>query len=687
MGKLTHKEFENFIEETTIKLESATDLSTIIHMLHEAIEMFIPYNAIHILKIDNKKHIATTMNTTAGTESLVYPLEEKGILSQCYESHQPLLVNDIERSLLYNKNIDCLGKENIHKILIVPILDTSAEKNIVGMIWIGITKGYQQFIQQDIDDMVYFTNRIKHKLFSSYANEEEKEKSDLLVCRESKKMLQVKMERYENYFASTIHDIRTPMNAVIGFMELLIMNETDEEKRDYIDATLKSGEHIVALINDALDMSKVASGKMSLERKAFSPIDGLSDIVKLFYNTMKQKSIVFDIYIDPNLPALIVSDLHRIKQIVNNLLSNALKFTPLEGKVTLKAIYSQDKDTLEISVADTGIGIAKEKHKSIFNPYAQESNSTSREYGGTGLGLAISQQLSILLNGTLTLTSEQGEGSNFTLAIPCDTPPYTQPQISNEYIKESSIILYSSQLNDQSLQSIKLYLDTLNTSYTDIDASNPLTISDDCTILIINRKDALIYVDSIQHFLDNNGRVLFIENDLGSGQCRFEGNYKLLHNPILPGILMDSLNILVNPNQKDNFEETQINKEELKGMSVLVVDDNMINLKLMAEILKRYQLDITTTLNASEAIMALENKIFDVIFIDQNMPIMTGDEAIAEIRAMEKINGQKPATIYGLTGDTHEEIREKIIKSGADSVYTKPIHVDEVYEALLKSIQ
>ncbi len=681
------KEFSHFIENFNRELKSSDNLPDTLHIIHKAIKEIVPCDSICILSIDKINHTVSTMEEI-DKASIEYSLNKEGILSQCYESRQPLLVNDIHRSLLYNKEIDSLNKENIYKILAVPILNDDSSKDVLGIIWIGIGKGFEQFIQKDVDNLVYFTNAVKHQFSFINIPSSESEDDALTVCQESKKVLQIKIERNENYFASTIHDIRTPMNAVIGFMELMMRNETDEQKKEYIDATLKSGEHIVALINDALDMSKVSNGKMSLDKTTFSPIDGLSDIAKLFYNSMRKESINFNIYIDPQLPALIKSDLHRIKQIVNNLLSNAMKFTPVDGEVILEAIYNKEADTLKISVSDTGIGIAKEKQKSIFSPYAQETDATAKEYGGTGLGLAISQQLSILLNGTLTVESEQGSGSTFTFTFPCDTPQDTKLQIDTKSLKEISIVIFTPGIIHKSLLLIQRYLNDLNISYRLLDSNQALNITDDQTVLVAEREDAMIHMSKIQDFLDTSGHVLFIENHFGSDSCNFKGNFKLLHNPIFPHTLSNALYLLINPKQKEIVTNNALNNYEiLKGHTVLVIDDSILNLKLMREILKGYQLDIVTCINAKEAFEILEDRTFDIIFIDQNMPIMNGDEAISLIRENEEKKRLKPSIIYGLTGDANTEIIERIIRSGANSVFTKPIHIEEVYEAISQGIE
>jgi len=684
---LTDNEFNSFIEKRIALLADAKERNKdFLKIIEESIKAFVPCDVFHFLEVDNKNLIATNMGEK---DSIEYQLNQEGILSQCYESHQPLFINDVDRSLLYNASIDSLGEE-IAKVLIIPILSDNEEKKVIGMLWIGVKKGFQQFIKEDIDNLVHLTKAIKHEIFFNNLNTDksgENEYNALSHCQESKRTLELKIERDEHYFASTIHEIRTPMNAVIGFMELMLLNETNEQKREYIDATLKSSGLIVTLINDALDMSKVANGKMNLNKTTFSPMNGLSDIVKFFYNTMKKKSINFGIYIDPLMPSLINSDLHRIKQVINNLLSNAIKFTPIDGKIILEALYNKEKDTLKISVIDTGIGIAKEKQKSIFKPYVQEKNSTAKEYGGTGLGLAISQQLSILLNGTLTVESEQGEGSEFIFTLPCDTPSSSTEEINANLFDDISVVIYSPSDIHHPLETIQQYFKDLDINYKHLDSSNALILSPDENILILEREEAIVAQEVIEKFLSNNGHVIIVENSFALDDCYFEGSFKLLHNPILPNTLFNAIYILMHTETiETNVDDSSIDYEYLSGHTVLIIDDSIINLKLMGEILKRLNLNIATAVNAKEGLELFKNEEFDIVFIDQNMPMMNGDEAIVIMREIEKEKNGKSAIIYGLTGDAHSDIEEKIIEAGANDVFTKPIHLEEVYQSIVDAI-
>ncbi len=680
------KEFNQLIKKLLVDLSTIDEYPAMFKLISKTIKVFLPSDSVHILSIDESNHTISSREDN----SLSFSLDTKGIITECYKSHQPLIVNDINRSLLYNAKIDTLGNDSIYKVLVFPIIDNSSSKKLLGILWLGIKKGFKQFIQKDIDRLLVFSNAIKYKLFSlSSPSKDSCHLDGLLICQEAQNKLKIKLARAEKYFATTVHDIRTPMNAIIGFMELMLLNEKDEQKKDYIDATLKSGEHIIALINDALDMSKVQNGKMTLEKTSFSPMEGIADIAKLFYNSMSAKSITFSIYIDPLMPTFIVSDLHRIKQIINNLLSNAIKFTSQEGTVSLEAHYDKTKDTLAISISDTGIGIAKEKQKSIFNPYTQEKDSTASQYGGTGLGLAISQQLSILLNGTLKLESEQGKGSNFIFTFPCYTPKDSKEAIENTPFKNTSILLYYSLSEYSALKNIDRYLNDLNIKHRHIGHGQAFTLDIKThTLFIIEKKNAIHYVNEIQDFMNNGGKVIFIKNNFDSEKCMFIGEYQMMYRPLIPNVFFDSLHQLIDPNIQSKLKNiTKSDYKTFKGHSILVVDDSRINLKLLSEVLKKFEIDVSTAVNGKEALEIFKTKTFSAIFVDQNMPMMNGDEVIKKMRTLEKEMLQKATVIYALTGDAQEEVSEQLINAGANSILHKPIHINEINEAISKAIK
>jgi len=678
----------NVLTDRTIdKLKIAKDKVSQVEAFLDGVKSLIPFKEVCVLSIDKDTNSAINI-APSDEESCNLSLDEKGILPQCYHSLQSLYINDVSRSLLFNDQIDLINKKDIVKILVSPIISSGDDRKVLGIVWIGLEKGFQQFILEDVENLEKFIRSTgKYILNNGFLSNSDNHES-IIECMGMKKTLLAKMKRVEDYYASTIHDIRTPMSAIMGFMELMLLDEKNEEKRSYIDSSLKSAEHIIALINDALDMSKVASGKMRLDKTTFSPIVGLGDVAKLFYNSMKKNNIEFSVYLDPLMPSMINSDLHRIKQIINNLLSNAMKFTPKKGMVSLEACYNKDSNTLEISVSDTGIGIAKDRQKSIFSPYIQESNTTSTQYGGTGLGLAISQQLSILLGGTISIESEQRVGTTFTVMLPCEVANNLDSIVDREIFENQSILIYTTNKDHLLLNTIRRYLDSVNIAYHLLDANKSLVIDKQYNLIIIDRDDSFEYIELLQEYLDSDGKILLVEDRYSSKECHLEGAVKLVYSPMLPDKLFDTLHKLIVPMKQIDSDKNSVDKYiSLKEYKVLVVDDNMVSIKLMIEILKKYELQTVGCCSPHEALEIFENELFDIVFIDQNMPMMNGDEAISKMREIEKNKYQKRTKIFALTGDTDMNINKKMIDAGADAVFTKPLHIKEIYKVVFEAVE
>ena len=234
----------------------------------------------------------------------------------------------------------------------------------------------------------------------------------------AKKIAEEATEQKSRFLANMSHEIRTPLNAITGFIKLLEEGEKDEQKLKYLKIIKNSSESLLQIINDILDISKIESGKLTIEPYNFNPYEDLIMIAELFQAKAAEKKIVFQIRYNNNMPKTLYGDAVRIKQIFTNLLSNAIKFTPEGSKVKCVIWYKNGR--LNIRVKDYGIGISEEKQKEIFEPFTQADGSTVRNYGGTGLGLSISLELAKMLGGSLRLKSEEGKGSTFMLSIPLE---------------------------------------------------------------------------------------------------------------------------------------------------------------------------------------------------------------------------------------------------------------------------
>ena len=262
---------------------------------------------------------------------------------------------------------------------------------------------------------------------SQHQNKLEEMNNSLRIAKEAAEQASLQKSQF---LANMSHEIRTPLNAISGFISLLSEKEQDKERMKYFEVIKSSMDLLLQVISDILDISKIESDKLVVEAINFCPYKDLIDIIELFQEKAAQKGIMFNIEYGKDIPECLFSDVYRIKQIISNLLSNAVKFTPEGASITCKVMF--EEGTLIVVVADSGIGISAEKQKHVFEPFVQAEESTSRMYGGTGLGLAISSKLASLLGGRLTLESEEGKGSTFTLSIKMAIGDKTKKEVEEE---------------------------------------------------------------------------------------------------------------------------------------------------------------------------------------------------------------------------------------------------------------
>ena len=682
--ELTEDEFKDIVLVCEQKFEQENEIEQIALGCEQKTKEITPAKEAYVLlvKPESKEFEIVSLD-----KNIPMDIDKESILSECYNTKQPLMINDATRSFLYIEQIDNFLNLELKDLMLIPIVDDSNEKNVLAIMWSSITKGsWNQYTQKDLDYMLRFSIFIKRFLQEKemVPNENNKD-AGFVDCMEAYDKLSAKMRREQEYFSTIIHDVRTPMNAVMGFLELLSLKELNKEKKEYLDTALKSGETMVTLINDALDISKMASGKMSIEKVAFSPLEELSDVARLFHNTAKKKNISLITFYDPNLPLEIHSDYHRIKQIMNNLLSNAVKFTPEKGEIILELHYDKDRDGLTVSIKDNGIGIAEDMQKNIFTPYTQEKNSTSREYGGTGLGLSISQQLSVLLGGKLQLESKEDEGSKFYFTIPCSTNKNTIPSIDKNQFKEYSIGVYSPKEHNHAIDSVEYYLNYFNSDIKLLKNKTSLEYLEDerFDIFIIFKEDAIKYDTYVQAFLDKNKSVMIIGDTFLNDGCHFKGNVQRINTPLLPQDIVNAMTTLITPLGMDTKEKVFTDGlDKLQGKHILVVDDNTINLKFMKEVLKTMNMETILAQSGEESIVKFKTENIDLIFMDENMPGMQGGEAISLIRKREKKKNLSRITIIGLTGDADNKTKDELLNAGADDVLTKPVQLKEIIRVI-----
>ncbi|MDQ8036453.1 MAG: response regulator [Pedobacter sp.] len=499
------------------------------------------------------------------------------------------------------------------------------------------------------------------------------------------------------FLANISHEIRTPLNGIMGFAKLLMKTQMSPRQLDYVKTIQKSSDSLLAIINDVLDLSKIEAGKLVLDHIPLDIEEVIFDVLGMLAPLAEEKDLEQVAFIYDDVPRHLMGDPLRMKQIITNLVNNAIKFTP-QGEITIRCMLENLTDshaTLRISVTDTGIGLSDSARADLFRAFSQGDPSTTRKFGGTGLGLVISKHLVEQMLGEINFESTDGLGSTFWFTMRAELDNYTHSGFYGDHLQERRMLV--AEVHPGARQFLANTLDHWGAQATAVDSLEALYTAlregapPDALIVnlaLLGNRGVMSNLQLEELRRLTNGPILLLSrsSDAAQEQATWQDSQiGVLSKPVAPRELYARLTQMLSNRALQPAQLALLPSRRGEPLRVLAVDDNPANLKLVCTLLGDLQVDVVPANDGHQAIRLCKESRFDLVFMDIQMPGLSGLEATQAIRTHEKESGaKKRLPIVALTAHAMANEKEALLKSGMDDYLTKPVQESQLTHMLQK---